>query len=224
MAKKVRSKSTPPKKQVRKRRRLPLFRLPDFSRFTETQEFRPDTVKGSFLKPLRFTQLQRLQLLRWVSYIAVCILCLVVQDVIMSRVSLFGATTDLAAGVILLITVLEGSEVGSVFVLLASMFYYFSGSSPGAYTVVLLTTLGILASLFRQQVWHRSSGSIILCTGLAVMLYEIGVYGAGIFLGLTRWGRLFSFLFTGVFTALCLIPLYHVLFRIGQIGGYVWKE
>lgn len=232
MAKEVRSKTRakrPAPKQRPKRRRRQrkgpsllarLIQAIDNSR----PEFRPDAEGTGFLKAIRFTQLQRLQLLRWVSYIALCLLCLVVQDVIMSRITILGTTTDLAAGIILLITVMEGSEVGSVFVLIASVLYYFSGTAPGAYTVGLMTTLGIVATVFRQQMWHRSSGSIVLCSGLALLAYEIGVYGIGLFLGLTRWDRILAFLFTAVLTTLVMIPLYHLIYRLGQIGGYVWKE
>lgn len=187
-------------------------------------EFRPDSTGVSPLKTMRFTHLQRLQLLRWVLYIGVCILALVLQDSIMSRISLFGATTDLAVGAMLLITVIEGSEVGSVFILLASIFFYFSGSAPGPYSVGMLTVLGLLATLFRQKIWHRSPGSIIFCAGLAAMAYEFGLYIMGMFLGLTSWYRIFRFLFTGAYTAAAMIPMYYLIYRIGLIGGNTWKE
>lgn len=187
-------------------------------------EFRPDSTGVSPLKVLRFTHLQRMQLLRWALYIAVCVLALVMQDSIMSRVSIFGSTTDLAVGALLLITVIEGSDVGSVFILLASCVYYFSGSAPGPYSVGMLTILGLFASLFRQTVWHRSPGSIIFCSGLAVMAYEIGLYVVGMFMGLTRWYRFPRFFITGVLTCAALIPMYYLIHRIGQIGGHTWKE
>ena len=187
-------------------------------------EFKPDAPLVSPLKGMRFTHLQWLQILRWLSYIGICVLCLVIQDSIMSRVSIFGATTDLAVAAMLLITVLEGSEVGSVFILIASTVFYFSGSAPGPYSVGLLTILGLGASLFRQMVWHRSRGSIVLCAGLAAIIYEIGLYFTGLFMGLTSWYRLPRFLITGLLTAAVMFPLYYFIYRIGQIGGYTWKE
>ncbi len=187
-------------------------------------EFKPDSPRVSPLKALHFTQLQRLQLLRWLSYIAVCCLCLVVQDSIMSRISILGATTDLAVAAMLLITVIEGSEVGSVFILIASCVYYFSGSAPGPYCVGMLTILGIFATLFRQIVWNRSRTSILLCAGLAVFAYEIGLYIVGMFMGLTSWYRGLRFLTTGALTVLTMVPLYYIIYRIGQIGGHTWKE
>ena len=165
-----------------------------------------------------------MQTLRWLCYIGICVLCLVIQDCIMSRVSIFGATTDLAVAAMLLITVIEGSEVGSVFILIASTVFYFSGSAPGPYSVGLLTVLGIFATLFRQLMWHRSRSSIVLCAGLAALAYELSLYLVGLFMGLTSWYRIPRFLLTGCLTAAAMFPLYYFIYRIGQIGGYTWKE
>lgn len=187
-------------------------------------EFKPDPKMATMGKTLRMTQLQRLRLTKWLLYILTIVGCLVVQDVIMSQFSLFGATTDLAICAILLITVLEGTEVGSLFVLIASTLYYFSGSAPGAYCIALLTFLGIAATLFRQMFWHRSKGSVILCAGIAVIGYELGLYCVGLFMELTIFSRLFSFLLTALFSCLVLIPLYSLIYKIGIIGGITWKE
>ena len=151
-------------------------------------------------------------------------MCIRDRDCIMSKISIFGATTDLCVGVMLIIAVIEGSEVGSVFILIASCIYYFSGSAPGPYSVGMLSLLGMLASLFRQQFWHRSSGSILFCSGLAVMLYEIGLYIVGMSMGLTRWYRFPRFFLTGALTVAVMIPLYRLINRIGLIGGNTWKE
>lgn len=208
-----RKRRLPPKKQKTKRVRRTLV-----------SEFKPDGPRVNPLKPLRFTHLQWLQTLRWLCYVGVCVLCLVIQDTMMSRVTIFGSTTDLAVSAMLLITVMEGSEVGSVFILIASIIYYFSGSAPGPYSVGLLTVLGLAATVFRQVVWNRSRSSIVLCVGLAAIAYEFSLYLVGLFLGLTVWYRLPRFLLTGVLTVAAMIPLYYCIYRIGQIGGYTWKE
>lgn len=187
-------------------------------------EFKPDPQMATMGKTLRLTRLQQLRLAKWGLYVLTITGCLVVQDVIMSQVSIFGATTDLAVCAILLITVIEGTEVGSLFVLLASILYYFSGSAPGAYSIALLTFLGIGATLFRQMFWHRSKGSVILCSAIAVAGYEIGLFIVGLFLELTIFPRLLSFLLTAVFSCLVLIPLYSLIYKIGIIGGITWKE
>jgi len=200
------------------------FDLSRLFAFRKPVEFKPDTEESRLLKVLHLTQVQRDKLLKWGLYIGLIAGLLMIQDVIMSQITIFGATTDLAVCVILLITVIEGVEVGSLFVLLASLFYYFAGTSPGPYCVLLLTFLGISACLFRQLYWHRNQGSIVMCAGLALMLYELGVFGFGIFQELTRWDRLPYFVTTGLLSVAVMIPLYSLINAIGQIGGNTWKE
>lgn len=190
----------------------------------EFADFKPDVNPSTWLKTARLTQQQRLRLTKWGCYIGMVVLGLVLQDTIMSQFRLFGATTDLATMVIMMITVLEGTEVGSIFVLLISLFYYFSGSAPGPYCVVLMSFLGIAATMLRQMYWHRSKGSVLLCAMLALMGYEIGLFVVGILSELTWVGRIGSFVMTGIYSCLLMIPLYPVIYKIGLIGGNTWKE
>ena len=187
-------------------------------------EFKPDVQKATWVKTTRLTKLQQLRLVRWMLYVLTVVGCLVVQDVLMSQFSVFGATTDLPACGILLITVMEGTEIGSIFVLIASVLYYFSGNAPTAWCIGLLTAFGIGATLFRQMFWHRSKGSIILCSAIAVTAYELGLFVVGLSSKLTHWGRLPSFALTAVYSCLVLIPLYSLIYKIGLIGGNTWKE
>lgn len=223
MAQRKQTKPTRPKKTAKSAKQSkPLNFQALFQR--KQAEFRPDRQGSGWFKKLHMTQAQRDTLAKWGSYVLILILLLVIQDVIMSKISIFDTTTDLVACAILLITVMEGIETGSIFVLLASLLYYFSGSAPGPYTVALLTILGIGACMFRQLYWHRSLSSMVLCAGFALVLYELSVYGIGIFLGLTYWGRLFAFLGTGLLSWLVMLPLYPLINVIGQIGGNTWKE
>lgn len=214
--------------QQRRSRRRPArrsgFDLTRLLRLRPKADFKPDAQDSGLLKKLHMTQAQRNLYLKWGLYIAIIVVMTMIQDVIMSQVRLFGATTDLAVCAILLITVIEGVDVGSIFVLIASCLYYFSGSSPGPMSVGLMTFLGIGACLFRQMYWHRNRGSIVLCAGLALMLYELGNFTVGIFSELTRWDRLGTFATTGLLSIAVMIPLYSLINRIGQIGGNTWKE
>ena len=187
-------------------------------------EFKPDSTTATWIKTLRLTQLQQLRLTKWALYILTIILCQVVQDVIMSQATLFGATTDLAVCAIFLIIILEGSEVGSLFALIASIFYYYSGTAPGAYCIALITILGIAATIFRQMYWHRSPGSIVLCSALALTGYEMGLLVVGLSSELTNLSRIPSFVLRCLFSCIALIPLYFLIHRIGLIGGNTWKE
>ena len=221
-----RSQSTrrrqPDRRRSRQKRGFDLSRT--LSRLFPKAEFKPDNFDSGLTKKLFLTQVQRDSLLKWGLYIGLILLLMMIQDVIMSQAVIFGTTTDLAACIILLITVIEGIEVGSLFVLGASCFYYFSGSSPGPYCVAILTVLGIGACLFRQLYWHRNQASIVLCAGLALMLYELSTFAVGIFLELTRWDRLGTFFMKGLISVIVMIPLYNLINRIGQIGGNTWKE
>ena len=187
-------------------------------------EFRPDPATSTWLKTRKLTRQQRLRLFKWLMYALIVIMSLVIQDVIMSQLRLFGATTDLAVGAILLITVIEGTDVGSLFVFIASILYWFSGSSPTPVSIILLTALGIGATMFRQMFWHRSRGTLTLCACLALTAYELGLFVTGIMQGLTYFGRLPSFLLTSAYTCLVMIPLYTLVYKTGLIGGNTWKE
>ena len=214
-----RSRRRPPKKQSSF-----LTDLQKLLRKKKGSEFRPDDLDPTLGKKLYMTRLQRLHLLRWGLYVLICILLLIIQDVLMSRVVIFGATTDLCVAALLLITVMEGANVGSIFILISSVLYYFSGSAPGPFCVALLTVFGMFSTLFRQAFWHRNKASILLCSGMAVMLYELGVYVVGLVTGLTNWYSIEFFLVTGALSWLVMLLLYPLLDRVGQIGGYVWKE
>ena len=187
-------------------------------------EFKPDVQKATWIKTNKLTKQQQLRLTRWSLYALTVIFSVVLQDVLMSQVSLFGATTDLPACAILLITVLEGTEIGSIFVLIASTLYYFSGNAPTAFCIGLLTFFGIGATLFRQMFWHRSKGSIILCGSIALLGYELGLFVVGLSTVLTHWGRLPAFVLTAAYSCLVMIPLYSLVYKIGLIGGNTWKE
>ena len=214
----------------RRRRRQPKAKQVDLAKLVKNrfqrkeQDFKPDPETSTWLKTRRMTQLQRLRLTKWALYILTCILCLVIQDVVLSRTTLFGATTDLAVCAILLITILEGSEIGSVFVLICSVFYYFSGSAPTALCIGLLTYTGVLATMLRQMYWHRSRGSILLCAMIALVVYEIGLFITGLSQEVTIPSRIGYIGLTCIYSCLAMIPLYSLIHKIGLIGGNTWKE
>ena len=187
------------------------------------QEFKPDARAG-ILKNLFITRLQRLKFLKWSLYAALCVLLLVIQDVMMSQVSIFGVTTDLAPMIILLITVLVGSEYGGLFALLASTIFSLSGSAPGAWCIIMLTGFGTFAAMIRQLFWRRGLRSTVLCAGVALMLYEVIIFLIAAVTGLAPWNRMFVFVISGLVSWALMVPLYPLCYRIGKIGGEPWKE
>jgi len=196
----------------RRKRRQPVY------------EFKPDPKGTNYLKRLYMTRLQRLTILKWATYAMAGISFLVVQDVIMSQMHFSGATTDLPIAFILLVGIYEGLENGSVFTLAASLFYWFSGSAPTPICVAMLCTLVIFVGLFRQLYWHRSFGSICMCVGISIMVYEMALFVVGLLMGLTILPRVSVFALTGAFTCITMLPMYPLVRVISKIGGESWKE
>lgn len=187
-------------------------------------EFKPDKPRSGLLNKLYLTQKQRRSLLKWGLYTLVLVLLSVLQDVILSRYTLFGANTDLVPCGIFLICILEGMESGSVFCLVASLVYLFSGTAAGPYCVVFITFLGVWAAFIRQSYLQKGFGAATLCTGACVLIYELLVFVFVLFLGLTTLNRVGVFLITGVVSALAAPLLYPAVHFIGTIGGETWKE
>lgn len=187
-------------------------------------EFRPDPTGHNWADKLRLTPLQRKSVLKWMLYSAVCVAGLVLQDSMLARLRLFGGCFDVTPALIVLICVLEGSENGSLFALLASMVYVFSGTGQGHYCIAMLTLAAVLATAFRQSYLRRGAGSDLICVGGAMVLYEMAVFTAGVVQGLTyraRWG---VFLMTAIISTLAAGTVYALLKYIGTIGGNAWKE
>ena len=187
-------------------------------------EFKPDPIGPAPLKGFYLTPRQRQQILKWSLYTAMVLCALVVQDTMLGRIRFCGATTDLAVCVIMLIGVMEGAETGGIFSLCAAIVYYFSGSAPGAYVIVMITGIAVAAALFRQSYWSQGLSTAVLCTGLAMVCYELLLLVIGIIMDLTRWNRLGVFLLTALLSAALVIPMYPVAQAIGKIGGDPWKD
>lgn len=187
-------------------------------------EFKPDKPRTGVLARLYLTRKQRQSLLKWGLYTLLLLTLSVLQDCIFSRTHFFGATTDLVPCGIFLICILEGVETGSLFCLIASTAYFFSGTAPGTYCIVFLTVLGVCAAAFRQGYLQEGFGAAMLCTGGAVVLYELAVFVFGLFVSATHWGRIGVFCLTAVLTAVTAPLLYLISRRINSIGGHAWNE
>lgn len=187
-------------------------------------EFRPDRTGSGFLRKLYLTKKQRLSLLKWLLYALVLLVLSVLQDVILCRMDVFGTTTDLVPCAILLITVYQGTETGSVFALVAACFYQFSGTAPGYYVIVLLPALGIFTAMLRQCYLRKTKSADLLCTCGATVLYEMALFLICLFSGLTGWGRWVQYLLTAILSLIPIPVLYPISKAIDKIGGEVWKE
>lgn len=187
-------------------------------------EFKPDKPQMTLADRLYLTKKQRRQLLKWSLYALMLLVLSVVQDVLLSRVRLFGATTELVPVGIFLICLLEGLETGCVFALTASSLYQFSGTPGGTYSIVFITVLCVLVTLLRQAYLQKGFGSAMLLTALAMVLYELLVFAIGLFLGLTTFSRGGGFLLTAGLSLMVAPAFYPIALSVGKIGGEVWKE
>lgn len=187
-------------------------------------EFRPDQVGKSLLSRLYPTKLQRQAIKKWLFYALVLLVVSLVQDVIMSRVRLFGATTDLLPCAIFCLCILLGTEDGSVFSLVASLLYLFSGTSPGNFAVPLIVFLAVLVNIFRQSFLRKGFSATVLCTASCMVLYELLLFFIGAVFGWTPWSRMIGFLLTAVYSMAVIPVLYPLYLAIGKMGGQTWKE
>lgn len=188
------------------------------------RSFRPDKVGTTILHKLYISPSQRRTIIKWSLYSAVLILISVIQDVMLSNVRLFGATTELVPCAIFLIAVLEGAEGGAVFTLVASWVYLHTGTPAGPYCIVFITALGLGVSMFRQAYLQRGIGTAVLCVAVCMLVYELAVFGIGVFLGETYGYRVLGFVITALTSVVAVPVLYPLFLRIQAIGGEIWRE
>ena len=188
------------------------------------KEFRSDKPYSGFWGKLYLTQKQRKGLLKWSLYTLLLLTLSVLQDVVLCRFRLFGATTELVPMGIFLICILEGAETGCVFALTASALYLFSGTAAGPYSMVFITVLAVAVTIFRQAYLQKGWGAAVLCAAAAMLGYELLHFFMGLFLGLTIPSRLVGFLITTFLSSLTIPFLYPIILSIEAIGGETWKE
>ena len=187
-------------------------------------DFKPDRMGSDILNKLYITERQRLSLLKWTLYALFLVLLSLLQDVVLCRLSIRGATTDLVSASILLLCVMLPTDTCAVFALISSILYFFSGMAAGPYSILFLTALGILMNILRYSYLRKGFVSTLLCAGFALMAYEMLLFVTGLFLEHTIAERFPAFCITGGISAAIMPVLYPVFLSIGKIGGESWKE
>ena len=189
-----------------------LFKKPDF---------KPDKTGNGILSKLYLTAAQRRTILKWTLYALVLLALSLLQDVVLSKLRLFGATTDLVPCAVILICILEEAHKSAIFTLVAACVFLFSGSAPGPYCMVFLTALALMAALVRQNYLAKRFSSAMVCALAAFILYELLTFAMGLFLSYTTFKRLQGF----VITVLLSLPAFPILYPVFvSIGGKTWKE
>ena len=187
-------------------------------------EFKPDKPRISWLSKLHLTVLQRKAILKWSLYGLFLLVLSVLQDVILCRFRLHGATTELVPCAIFLICVISGTHHGSLFALISSALYLFSGTAPGPYSMVFITFLAIFTAITRQAFLQKGFGAALVCVSIAMLIYSLLNYAMALFLGLTILSHFTGALLTPAMTLPALVLLYPICTSIEALGGETWKE
>ena len=190
--------------------------------FKRKRDFKPDRTDRGLLFKLYLTPIQRQKILKWTLFGLLLLALSLLQDVLLSRVSLMGATTDLVSAGIFVIALLLDPDQSGIFALISSILYYFSGSAPGPYVILLLTVLSLMLNILRHAFLQRTFGSVLLSAGVGLVVYQLLIFLLGLFFGFTTFGRLPVFLITaGLSTAVCPL-LYPIFLSVSKIGGETW--
>jgi len=78
--------------------------------------------------------------------------------------------------------------------------------------------------MFRQNYLRRGFWGHWLCTAVAALTYQLGVFAMGVFLTNTTWSHWLSFVMNAVLGTVALSVVYPLLNAVSQIGGEKWKE
>ena len=187
-------------------------------------DFRPDSQTRDWVQKLYLTPQQQRRYLKWILLSLLCLVLLVLQDVLFSRMSLYGATVDMVPAVLLLICVIHGAEGGAAFLLAGALVYWLAGSAPGVYVILLIPLFGTVAAAFRQAYLRKGFRTTMMCTGSALILYEALSFLAALLLGVARFDRAYVVLISTVLSLLTLPVVFVLVWGICKIGGDSWKE
>ena len=172
------------------------------------------------LDKLRLTRTQWKGFAQWVLYGLALVLTVVLQNVILNRIALFGLHINLVPCLVGCVCVIEGPDRGSVFALLAGLFWASVGGDYGFVSILVLTMGGMGIGLLLSG-WLRVNvlSCVVLCLLLALVNDGI-IFLLRLFLHTVRvpqyWRiSLPSTLISGVFC-----PAYYYLFRVfHRVGG-----
>ena len=187
-------------------------------------DFRPDFQRRDLVQRLYLSPQQQRRYLKWFLLSVLSVLMLVLQDVLFARMSLFGGRVDTVPAVLLMICVIHGAEGGALFMLLGALVYWFSGSAPGVYVILLIPVLGTVAAAFRQAYLRKGFRTTLMCTATALALYEMLNFLASLLLGVTRIARVGVMVISTGLSLLTLPLMFVLVWGICKIGGDAWKE
>ena len=173
---------------------------------------------------LYLTQSQRMRVLRWSLCALTCFVVILFQDVIFSRITVFGCALSFVPAVILLVCMMSPLEGACVFALCAALFWSFDGAPLGSVSVLLLPLEAAVLGAWRQARLARNLTSVLLCCFLGLVIHEELRFFVALFLGRAPWAYWYQGLVTALFSFLVCPVLYPVIRAVGRIGGTQWNE
>ena len=188
------------------------------------KDFKSDKPYSGFWGKLYLTQKQRKSILKWTLYGVLLLALSLLQDAVMCKLRIMGATTELVPVGIFVICILEGAESGSVFALVSSLLYLFSGTAAGPYAMLFITALAIGVTIWRQAYLQKGFGAALVCAGTAIIALQLLQFAVGLFLQVTIPGRFVGFMITAGLSLIAIPVLYPIALSIETIGGETWKE
>ena len=84
--------------------------------------------------------------------------------------------------------------------------------------------MAVFAAIFRQAYLRKGLSALMLCLTLAMVLYELAVFGFCLLLGQVTVGKYMCFLVPAV-SSIAVVPvIYPFVKSIHGIGGVAWNE
>lgn len=173
---------------------------------------------------LYLTQGQRVKALRWGLAALVVFVTVLFQDVVFSRITVFGCSLSFVPAVILLVCMMAPTEGACVFALCTALFWSFDGAPLGSVSILLLPAEAAVLGAWRQARLTRNLTSVLLCCLLGLTVHEELRFFVALFLGRAPWAFWYQGLVTAIFSFLACPVLYPVIQAIGRIGGTQWNE
>ena len=179
--------------------------------------------RSGFWAKLYMPPAQRRILLKWLLFTLSFLLLQVLQDVVFSRITIFGGCPDVVPVYLLLVCMTQELGSGALFVLCTGAFRALCGAVLGPVSLLVLVVSGVGMSLLRgEHLWGRVRATF-LCTGVCLALHQGVIFALGLFLGYTHMGRLPAALGGLLGMLLVGFALYPLVRLIGKIGGTQWK-
>lgn len=170
------------------------------------------------LDKLYITPRQWLLILRWVLYSLLFLTALLVQTVVLGNRTVFGAHLDLVPLAITCVCLREGPERGGLFALLASLFWCLSGIDQGSVSLLVLTVVPVLGSLFCKAFFANRFLSCLLVCFLTLVTEQGVIFLLKVFFSAVEPSLGLS-LIPCVFLSLVFQPLFYGLVKaIANIG------